>query len=305
MPQDQNLWFGQQPHRQNVQNAWWRRLWQLTDHPEKPKHGDWYYHLPTREIVIHNITKPSYNTLATSNVFAYSPELRYLKWEYTSFLWLVYEATEDYPTWWPIALLWRKPVNVLDQPLTTNKIFARSVLRFNKEIPPSTSTSLINGDVNVLTTNSFKIMPPIPPFWRNGIYIPEDGYYQIDWNILRWLIPWDAEKILSLALIDWPTGSQTQLTYASHKRPSVTATSTTTGTDSVWWSISATTTTTISIGTTTETSLSLSYYWYFKEWNYIDLQAVHDSPAPVEALTWTVVDNTNANWTYLYLYRVS
>jgi len=305
MPQDQNSWFGKQPQRQNVQNAWWRWLWQLTDHPEKPKHGDGYYHLPTREIVVHNVTKPTYNTLDTSNVFAYAPELRYLTWEYTLFLWLVYEATQDYPNASPNTLLWRKPVNILDQKLTTNKIFARSVLRFNKSIPPNTPTSLINGNVNLLTTNSFKILPPTPPFWRNGIYIPEDGYYQIHGNILRWSISWEAEKAVWLILIDWPTWSTAQLTYASQKRPTVMATSITTGTDSLWWAITATTTTTIEVWDTLDTNLSLSYYWYFKEWNYIDLQAFQDGLITVDALAWTIVNNTNADWTYLYLYRVS
>lgn len=83
--------------------------------------------------------------------------------------------------------------------------------------------------------------------------------YNSEWLLFTQKFNFGGTKTIILSSTDPDTLITSQLTYQTQDFPPITATSTTTWTDSVWWAISATTITTIHIGTTTNTTMNIFY----------------------------------------------
>jgi hypothetical protein len=152
-------------------------------------------------------------------------------------------------------------------------------------MPPWINNVLTNVRTTIATSTSNYVSTDNRTFVviNPWIKITVSWWYQINSKSLRWIIWWQYRKEMRIVCVN-PDSTQTILTYDSDILPQITATSTTTWTDSLWWSISATTTTTINIGTTENTTLSCDYYWYFEKDSYIQLQVRHNAPWPVQIL---------------------
>ena len=306
VPEDKRFWFGAQADLQNINNRWWRWLWWLWEHPKRPRNWDAYYYIPTWEFIVYWTYKPNRWTITTANVFDYSPDILYIKWDTVFFSGLMYEATEDQPTTTPNTLIWWKLTNIISKTLSPKQPYLRATRTTAITVNSGTNTALLSWTKNI-TSNNLKMATgtSLPWFWLSGIYIPEDWDYEIQWSVLWWEIWWQYEKTIWIFYTDPITLLSRQLTYHTQKLPPITATSTTTWTDSVWWPISATTITTINIGTTTNTTMNIFYRGRFKEWEYVNLFAFHNSPTPVQILPPSVLDKRNSDGTYLYIVRTS
>lgn len=308
MPEDSRFWFGKTQELQNQQNRWLRRLWNVLDKPLRPKHWDMRYDMTKRKIRIQNTLPYTWENLQW---YTFNTWMQYRKWDLVVYnippFWpvVVFEAIIDFPTSLPTNTAERRPTNTYDRVLEEDTLFGRhAVITNNISAPPNTRTNVSAQDAwNTPYYNqpemrdTFSLSP-----WFT---IPVSDYYLITWKVKRGSIWWQytTESRIFATLPWWWT---IVLDDDSYQLPSITATSITTGTDSVWWSISATTTTTINIWSVINNTNRCHWYWYLEKGTYIQFQWKHNSPINVLIQKANEPDtNQTQDGSYFYLYKTS
>jgi len=273
--------FGVLPNKQKTSVSDFRYLWLRTERPETPKNWDAYYNTKKRKLEI--FTTQFYRDQYAPSV---SNPYRPSAWDYADVsgeLWY----TENW-AWAPVGVappIWERQ-NSIGIWVEEQGYFMVNNLTTPQTIPTGVWTALWPTSVD--------FMESVFPDTR-GIQqatIPYDGQYLVLWHVTWEQKPGDTKTELRITKTDWFW--TTQVSYDVHEVPEIIAT--TTGTDSLWWSINATTT--IAYWPLDFVSQKVVRYWELKEWDIIKAEARQDSGGNLTATAGTTFPTTTQYQTW-------
>lgn len=263
---DTTPWFWVEQNNQKTSLSWFRFLWAFDERPPRPKHWDMIYNTKTRKLEIYVSQIYRWWIVPTvSDPYFANP------WDYADYLGeLWYTESGTNTPFVPSLPLWERANSVgfwAEQ---------QSYFLVNNETSDRIITSWTRQKVGAIAKDFVETTLP-DTRWVQTCIIPYTGYYLLMWHSTRLSKPWLCNTELRLMV------NTKQVAYDSLVIPTITAT--TTGTDSLWWSISATTN--ITVWSLDYASQKVIRYGKLLEWDIVSAEVRQNSGWDLFVTQWS------------------